>query len=173
MVGHLKKSCPYPRYNKAGQEAPGKRNAPNQKNTSVAQLMVPSESGQNSAKQKVEELRRALHEAELAAVLEECTVIVNGIVPTEKNSTELGPTVTISALVNGVKVDALVDTGSPVTILSLKFAMVVLSQKQNQFKSITEWKVAMKERLKSPDIVLIGYSGERLNILAQLKVTIS
>ena len=30
----------------------------------------------------------------------------------------------------------------------------------------------MKERLKSPDIVLTGYSGEQLNILAQLKVTI-
>ena len=173
MVGHLKKSCPYPRYNKSGQEAPGKRNAPNQKNTSVAQLIVPSESGQNSGKQKVEELRRALREAELTVTLEECTVIVNGVVPTEKNSTELGPTVTIPALVNGVKVDALVDTGSLVTILSLKFAMVVLSQEQNQFKSIIEWKVAMKERLKSPDIVLTGYSGERLNILAQLKVTIS
>ena len=159
MVGHLKKSCPYPRYNKSGQEAPGKRNAPNQKNTSVAQLILPSESGQNSGKQKVEELRRALREAELTAALEECTVIVNGVVPTEKNSTELGPMVTIPALVNGVKVDTLVDTGSPVTILSLKFAMVVLSQEQNQFKSITEWKIAMKKRLKSPDIVLTGYSG--------------
>ena len=41
MVGHLKKACPYPRY-KSGQEAPGRRNAPTQKNTSVAQLIVPS-----------------------------------------------------------------------------------------------------------------------------------
>ena len=31
----------------------------------------------------------------------------------------------------------------------------------------------MRERLKSPDIVLTGISGERLNVLAQLKVTIS
>ena len=38
--------------------------------------------------------------------------------------------------------DALVDTGSPITVLSLKFAVVVLSWEQNQFKSIAEWKVA-------------------------------
>ena len=31
----------------------------------------------------------------------------------------------------------------------------------------------MQERLKSPDIVLTGYGGERLNIQVQLKVTIN
>ena len=121
----------------------------------------------------MEELQRALCKAELATALEGNTAIVNGVVPTEKNSTKLGPTVTILAAVNGVKVDALVDTGSPITILSFKFAMVVLSQEQNQFKSIAEWKVTMRERLKPPDIALTGYSGEPLNMLAQLEVTIS
>ena len=121
----------------------------------------------------MEELWCALCEVELVAALEEFTAIVNGVAPTKKNLTKLGPTVTILATVNGVKVDALVDTGSPVTILSLKFVKVVLSQEQNQFKFITEWTVAMRERLKSPDIVLTGISGERLNVLAQLKVTIS
>ena len=130
-VGHLKKACPYPRYNKCGQEAPGRRNAPTQKNASVSQLIVPSESEQNARKQKVEELQCALREAELAAALDECTAIVNGVVPTEKNSTKLGPMITIPTTVNGIKADALVNTGSPVTILSLKFAMVVLSQEQN------------------------------------------
>ena len=94
--------------------------------------------------------------------------------PTEKKSTKLGPTVTIPVAVNEVKVDALVDTaGCPITIFLLKFAMVILSQEDNQFKSITEWKVAMRERLKPPDFVLTGYSGEQLNVLAQLKVTIN
>ena len=81
----------------------------------------------------MEELQCALHEAELATALEECShccwscvAIVVGVVPTEKISTKLGPTVTIPATVNEVKVDVLVDTRSPVTILSFQFTMVVL-----------------------------------------------
>ena len=111
--------------------------------------------------------------AELTAALEECTTTVYGVVTSEKKSTNLGPTISISAMVNGVPTEALVDTGSPVTILSLKFAMLVLSQEQKQFPSKEEWKVAMQERLKTPDIVLRSYGGERLNVLAQLEVTIS
>ena len=50
----------------------------------------------------------------------------------KKLSAKLGPTVIILAVLNEVEVDALVDTGSPITILSLKFAMVVLSQEYTQ-----------------------------------------
>ena len=49
--------------------------------------------------------------------------------------------------------------------------MVVLSQEQNPLSlAIAEWKVAMMERLKLPDI---GYSSGQLKVLAQLQVTIS
>lgn len=43
--------------------------------------------------------------------------------------------VTITATVKVFKLDVLVDTGSLVTIFSVKFAMIVLTQEQNQFKS--------------------------------------
>ena len=59
------------------------------------------------------------------------------------------------------------------TILSLKFVMSVLFQEQKQFLSKDEWKIAMKKKLKAPDIVLRSNGGERLNVLAQLEVTIS
>ena len=168
MVGHLKKSCPY---SKSGtQEAPGRVT---QKNTSVANLTVPSTTDDGSKKQNVEDLRCALRKAELTAALEECTTTVHGVVTCEKKSDNLGPTITVSATVNGVSTEALVDTESPVTILSLKFAMSVLSQEQKQFPSKEEWKMAMKKRLRAPDIVLRSYGGERLNVLAKLEVTIS
>ena len=51
--------------------------------------------------------------------------------------------------------------------------MVVLAQEQKQFKSTAEWKLAMQEKLKPPDIVLQSYGGERLNVPAQLEVIIS
>ena len=168
MTGHLRKSCPYPK--SSTQETPGKGT---QRNTSVDNLTVPPRSDDNSKKQNVEDLRCALRKAELTTALEECTTTVYGVVTSEKKSTNLGPTISISAMVNGVPTEALVDTGSPVTILSLKFAMLVLSQEQKQFSSKEEWKVAMQERLKTPDIVLRSYGGERLNVLAQLEVTIS
>ena len=53
------------------------------------------------------------------------------------------------------------------------FAMSVLSQEQKQFPSKEEWKMAMSKRLRAPDVVLRSYGGERLNVLAQLEVTIS
>ena len=43
IIGHLNKSCHYPRHSKSVQEAPGKQNPPSQKNISVVQLIVPSE----------------------------------------------------------------------------------------------------------------------------------
>ena len=168
MVGHLKKACPY---SKSGtQEALGRVT---QKSTSVANLTVPSTTDNGSKKQNIENLRCALRKAELIAAIEECTTTVHGVVTSEKKSDNLGLTITVSATVNGVPTEALVDTGSPVNILSLMFAMSVLSQEQKQFPSKEEWKVAMSKRLRVPDVVLRSYGGERLNVLAQLEVTIS
>ena len=121
----------------------------------------------------MEELQCAFREAKLAAALDECTAIVNGVVPTERYSTKLSPMITIPESSYSKCSQSRYVSRYRISILSLKFAMVILSQEQNQFKSVIEWKVAMQERLKSPDIVLTGYSGERLNVLAQLKVTIS
>ena len=104
--------------------SPWKTSPPSQKINSIAQLMVPSESKQNSGKQKVDELiiSCALCEAQIAAALEECICShFNGVIPIEKTSTKLGLMVTILATVNGIKADSLVDTGSPATVLSLKF----------------------------------------------------
>ena len=168
MVGHLKKACPYSK--SSTQEAPGRVT---QKSTSVANLTVPSTTDNGSKKQNIEDLRCALRKAELTAALEECTTTVHGVMTSEKKSDNLGPTITVSATVNGVPTEALVDTGSPVTILSLMFAMSVLSQEQIQFPSKEEWKMAMSKRLRAPDVVLRSYGGERLNVLAQLEVTIS
>ena len=45
---------------------------------------------------------------------------------TVESGPRLGPTVYVPVAVNGVSTDALVDTGSPATIVSLEFALKVL-----------------------------------------------
>ena len=103
MVGHLKKACPYSK--SSTQEAPGRVT---QKSTPVANLTVPSTTDNGSKKQNIEDLRCALRKAELTAALEECTTTVHGVMTSEKKSDNLGPTITVSATVNGVPTEALV-----------------------------------------------------------------
>ena len=57
------------------------------------------------------------------AVMEETTV--HGIT---SEPTQLGPAIYLEVFVNGVKVSALIDTSSPVTLLSLKEVMRILEE---------------------------------------------
>ena len=77
-----------------------------------------------SPKSQVEELRQQLHEAELAAAVDTQTAEIKNVTgDSEAPKSALGPILTASVEVNGVSTDALVDTGSPATIISLEFAI--------------------------------------------------
>ena len=119
-----------------------------------------------SPRDKVVQLRQRLHKAELAAAVSETE--------TEGSSeTNLGPTITTEVKVNGVSTEALVDTGSPVTIISLDFAMVVMARDRNKFGSVEEWKDATLKRFEPPQVALKNYGGGRLDVMAQLPVCIT
>lgn len=68
---------------------------------------------------RVEDLRCELHEAELAAGLESRAGTIKNVTWSDGVKSILGPTVTSTVEVNGVPTEALLDTGSPVTIVSL------------------------------------------------------
>ena len=73
----------------------------------------------------------------------------------------------------GVPLNALIDTGSPDTIISLKFAMEVLSTESGKYNSPQEWKEAIASRFETPCVSLKSYDGSRLEIVAKLPVTLS
>ena len=126
-----------------------------------------------SHQKTVDELRKELHEAELAASLEGTGGVIGSVTWSEGSESVLGPTITLRVEVNGVPADALVDTGSPVTIISLDFAMKVVAKERGRFSSVEEWKSAMTKLFTHPQVSLRNYGGGRLDIMAQLPVQVT
>ena len=73
----------------------------------------------------------------------------------------------------GFKTLALLDTGSPVTIVSLEFAVKALVKKRPEGQQVEEWKKEVRARLESPMVKLLNYGGGELNIVGQMKAHLS
>ena len=83
-------------------------------------------------KEPVAELRRQLQKAELEKSLAEETASMHMLLTKGDNQdVRLGPTVSAAVLFEGTSVSALLDTGAPVSIISLGFLLEVL-KKQDQ-----------------------------------------
>jgi len=67
----------------------------------------------------------------------------------------------------------LVDTGSPATIISLKFVMGIMVGERKEDQSREQWKVDTLNRLALPDVSLKNYGGHPLNIIAQTPLRLS
>ena len=106
----------------------------------------------------VDELRRKLHEAELAKAVTNAANVIGKVL------------VTSTVCVNSQSTNALVDTGSPVSIVFLDFAMVVLARER---KSYRDWREATLKKFESPGFALKSCSGSSLDIFAQLPVQIT
>ena len=73
----------------------------------------------------------------------------------------------------GIPVKALVDTGSPSTIVSLKFLVEALAKQKKPDESPAQWRERVERRLEPPGPRLKSYSGEKLNTVCQIKASIS
>ena len=76
-------------------------------------------------------------------------------------SPHLGPTVFVSMEVNGVNTNALVDTGSPATIISLEYILQILADQREQHVPFGQWKKQVLQRFSAPDVALRSYGGHR------------
>ena len=87
-------------------------------------------------------------------------------------SVDLGPVVYAEVKFEGHPVQALIDTGSPATIVSLEFALKALADQHRPDQSPSDWELEVKQKLQLPAIRLHRYGGEPLNIVRQLPATI-
>ena len=85
----------------------------------------------------------------------------------------LGPTVFAPVKVNGVTTDALVDTGSPATIISLEFILKVLVKLRPPEQTDEQWWEATWKKFQEPDVALSSYGGHRLDFIAQILLSLS
>ena len=84
--------------------------------------------GDNSTRQRVASLREQLREAEKQAALEQTMATMHGITSESETVKRAGPILMALVEVNDIKTEALIDTASPTTIISLKLAMEILKQ---------------------------------------------
>ena len=96
--------------------------------------------------------------------------MINVLSTIEGNKNEVGSTLTAEVAVEGKTVKALLDTGSPVTILSVDLLFNHWAQHKKAEQTVEEWKQEVKSRLKSPSFTLRNYEGNELNILKEVTV---
>ena len=129
MEGHVRSRCPYPRQQE-GTESQGR---PQVKNISHETPETPLTQNQ----MEIRELRERLRRVELAEAIENARAM-NLVVPVEAEP-RLGPTVYAPIAIDGVTTNALVDTGSPATIVSLEFALKVLRRTRPEGQTESQW----------------------------------
>ena len=135
----------------------------NSRNVSVRALVPPKEDNQSHQRK-----------AELDEALTEMVTTMHTITSQEeKGGVELGPTLMSEVQLEGCPVNALLDTGSPVSIVSLKFLLEALAKQRKPEESPQQWRTRVEERLQEPPGALLrSFGGETLDMVCQVTVSI-
>ena len=79
--------------------------------------------------------------------------------PAAAAKTRLGPVLTTTVSVEGAPAQAMIDTGSPVTIVDLDFLVQALAKKHDNQQTPSEWMKAVEQRFEPPGVPLKSYGG--------------
>ena len=75
-------------------------------------------------------------------------------------------------MIEGSPVEALVDTGSPVTIASIECLLDILEKHHQPGQSQADWMEQAKGQFHPPRISINSYGGGKVNIIAQFSTTL-
>ena len=113
-------------------------------------------------------------EHELESTLDRVAATMHGLSSSnEVQDSRLGPTLTAEVQVEGVPVQALLDTGSPATIISLDLIVRVLATQKPKEHTPEQWKNEMRHKLKPTTMSLQNYGGGRLELIRQTSITLT
>ena len=90
--------------------------------------------------------------------------------PEQQQDVKLGLTPTTEVNFEGMNVQALLDTGSPVTIVSAEFLFQALAKHRLPDQTVKEWEDSVRKRLQYSSVKLQSYGGGKLNIVGQIEV---
>ena len=107
------------------------------------------------------------------AVQDAVTKIVARMHLIEAGPTSLGPVLTSEVGVDGSTVKALLDTGLPVSIISLDYFLQTAVAKRPEDQSPADWGEEVQRRLLPSTMTLRSYGGVELPIMAQVSCKLS
>ena len=159
VYGQYHNRCP-----SRGKEGPAETTGRDQRgkagNGHVANLVLESSQEQHQKEDGV-------HEA-----LEKVLTTMHSII-SDASAGKLGPVPKTRVNLEGEPVDALMDTGSPVTIVSLDFLLRAWVRNRPPEQSPQEWRGEPEKRLEPTPVILKSYGGERLPVVGQAQTHLS
>ena len=113
-----------------------------------------------------EKINHESNDADIGENINKVIVTMHGVTSTDVlGDVKLGLVLTSTVKVEGEPVEALLDTGSPVTIISLEWLLQVLARQQRKGQNPDEWKAEVENCLAPTAMVLQNYSGDKLRIV--------
>ena len=157
LEGHFARECSYPKQNKKDVEARGKKRA------TVTSL----QEAEGGTEGELEQLRQRLRDLEMKTALKRVSTMEGD------NQPHLGPTVFVDVEVNGAKTTALVDTGSPATIISLDYVMEIMASQRDHTLPVEQWRKQTLGRFSAPAVTLKSYGGHHVDIVSQTQLQLA
>ena len=116
---------------------------------------VPSE----TKTKKVEELCQLLREAEADSALDAAVTTMHHVT-NDNPAARLGLVTKAVLVMEGAEMNALLDTGSPVTIVSMSFLLTALAIQRAPDQTPEEWRRWVDARLQPPTLKLRNYGED-------------
>ena len=173
-LGHIASNCPLKGRRSRESQRPNQQSNNSGNNRTVNNIVAEGKELQPDKielkKAKVAELQKELQDVEREVAMAEQTRTMHGITCPEQQGVKLGLTPTTEVNFEGMNVQALLDTGSPVTIVSAKFLFQALAKHHPPDQTIEEWEDSVRGRLQYSSVKLKSYGGGKLNIIGQIEV---
>ena len=160
-VGHLARNCTRPPRSAKQQESPGRSDTSNSRVSAVEASHI----ADDLTVEQLEELLSRKRLVEEQKGLKDKLSTVSAVTASATDVGAIGPTLFLSVSIEGEKVEAMVDCGSPTTIISRSLLYSIARNMQSQGRKPPE--------LTRPVLKLYGKDGKReLVITAQTTLTI-
>ena len=173
-IGHISRNCPRQRRQ---EEARGRNLQPYPPRSEARMAAVVP--GTQASTLEVPQTTVSQHSdtqenSALDSALNTITATMHGLTSAnQKPGLKLGPTLTTEVEIEGVPVQALLDTGSPATIVSLNLILEVLASQRPKTQSPTDWRAEVEKRLEPSMVALQNYGGDQLPLIRQIQVNLS
>ena len=168
---HLIRRCPYLVRSRAT-ETPGTKMIEKSTNKGCVSNVTSAEMSGGDCEHPTESEKEGHGESNAVDIREDINkvfVTMHGVTSSDVSG-KLGPVLTSIVEVEGEPVEALLDTGSPAKIISLEWLLQWLAKQHRKDQSPNEWKAEVENRLEPTTMVLQNYSGDRLQVVRQIKV---